>query len=385
MVDFLKYVNWQVNETVRRTIKKMGVLYKLNLRDISQYVEISSAKFDARKCEKDFMIDGLDDRKSYVFSAFERLTTLTKVKLKINNLTEVSIDFYHNNDNDLIEKCIRRIYCFINAFGNFGQGNMYNGMHFDILLYYAPRIMSNSYKKSVNEINIIGDKCFFNCACGYASTVNGKMKICVTRKNGCLGLLTHELGHICEMDLGIIRDGKFENPYNRLVGWRNYVKKHFDVSRKCRIGKLNEGVNNGNSSIIHSMFLAIESGGNEIDLVKKYRNFYVSEFIHSFAMLKKLLNWFKYNTIYELVRKDKRKFTQKAQLLEYIFARCIYLLNFDELMIFKVNNGVNIVDDDKYMLLFLNKMIKTMPMIDKILGKIKNDKSHTISMEYYKN
>ena len=372
-------------ETVSITERKMYQLYDLYKNDISQNVNYKSEYFNPQECDDDFMIDGLDNKKSYVYHAFSKLNMKTQVELKLNSESTTHIIFYHKNDMELIEKCIHRIYCLINCFGNYENMKMYDGMTINILLYNAPRIITNTYKRDTSEINEIGKKSFFNCTCGYATSFNKKFNICVSRRNGCLGLLTHELGHICELDLGIIKDGKYEHPYNRMKGWINLVKKYFDVNKSCQIGNLNEGINNGNSTIIHSMFLALESNVDKKYLIEKYNEYYIEEYNHSFMMLKKLLYWFKYDSIGELISKNESKYTQRSQMLEYIYCRCIYLLYFSDLMVFKVDKNVNHVDDESYVKMFYDKILTSVEIINEIMKKIHLSNNKIMTMEYYKN
>jgi hypothetical protein len=269
----------------------------------------------------------------------------------------------------------------INIFGNKDNVKIYDGMTIDILLYYAPRIMTARYKKSISEINEIGEKYYFNCTCGYASIDNDKFNLCVTRKNGCLGLLVHELGHICELDLGKYYNGKYYFPNNRLIGWKYLVRKYFDIDKSCYIGNMTEGINNGNSSIIHAMFNALESKNSHDNIIDVYKQYYEKEFIYAIEMLGKLIKWFNYKSLKELFKKDKGKYTQKSLLLEYILLRCVYLIHFDTLGIFKRNEEKLETDDGTYTLQFFQKMVNSICMLDKLLSHIHN--RGIVRMEYY--
>lgn len=374
--DFLKD---KLNYTVGVTKKKLMQLSDSYNEKI--FVKQKTESFDPRKSANNFMIDGLDKTGSYVNNAFSMLTTKTTVILKLNNDATVTITFYHKNDVDLIKKCIKRIYCMINVFGNKDNVKIYDGMTIDILLYYAPRIMTDKYKHDISEINELGKKCYFNCTCGYASIDNDKFKLCVTRKNGCLGLLVHELGHICELDLGKYYNGKYYFPDNRLTGWKYLVKKYFDIDKSCYVGNMTEGINNGNSSIIHAMFIALESKHSSDDLFDMYKRCYEKEFIYAIEMLGKLIKWFNYKSLKELFRRDKGKYTQKSLLLEYILLRCVYLIHFDTLGIFKKNEEKLETDDGMYTLQFFQEMVSSADMLDKLLSHVHN--KGTIRMEYY--
>ena len=374
--DFLRD---KLHYTVGVTKKKLMQLS--DSYDEKIFVKQRTENFDPHNCSNTFMIDGLGKAGSYVNNAFLKLTTKTTVTLKLNNDATTIITFYHKNDVDLIKKCIKRIYCMINVFGNKDNVKIYDGMTIDILLYYAPRIMTDRYKHDISEINEVGKKCYFNCTCGYASIDNDKFKLCVTRKNGCLGLLVHELGHICELDLGRYYNDKYNFPDNRLTGWKYLVKKYFDIDKSCHIGNMTEGLNNGNSSIIHSMFIALESKHNSGDLFNIYKQCYEKEFIYAIEMLGKLLKWFDYKSLNELFRRNKGKYTQRSLLLEYILLRCVYLIHFDTLGMFKKNDEKLEANDGKYTLQFFQEMVSSANMIDKLLSHIHN--KGTIRMEYY--
>jgi hypothetical protein len=382
--EFLKE---QLIYTVGSTKKKLLQLFDAYNDQISfkQHTE----KFDPLKNPKNFMIDGLNKPKSYVHNAFAKLTSKTDVTIKINNYATVCVTFYHKedvNDTDLIGKCIKRIHCMLNVFGNKDNISIYDGMTIDILLYFAPRVMTEHFKRNTDEINEIGKKFYFNCTSGYASIEDGKFKLCVSRKNGCLGLLVHELGHICELDLGKYNGHQYNFPNGRLNGWKYLVKKYFDVDNSCHIGNMTEGINNGNSSIIHSMFIVLESKLKDTrpdNLFNEYKLCYEKEFVYAIEMLGKLLKWFKYKSLQELFKKRTGRYTQKSLLLEYILVRCIYLMHFKQLCVFKNNDTMPEIDDSQYTLHFFKKMVNSVDILDNFLRNIKNN--GITKMEYYYN
>lgn len=380
-INTKEFLKDKLNYTVSITKKKLMQLADSYNEKI--YVKQKTESFNPRKCVNDFMIDGLYQTGSYINNAFFKLTMKTTVILKLNNYATTTITFYHKNDINLIKKCIKRIYCMINVFGNKDNVKIYDNMTIDILLYYAPRIMTTRFKHNINEMNEICKKCFFNCTCGYATIKNDKFKLCITRKNGCLGLLVHELGHICELDLGKYDNNKYQFPDNRLTGWKYLVKKYFDIDKSCYVGNMSEGINNGNSSIIHAMFIALESTDNYDNIFDIYKRCYEKEFIYAIEMLGKLLRWFDYKSLKELFRRDKRKYTQNSLMLEYILLRCIYLIHFDTLGLFKKNEEKLKTDDGVYTLQFFQKMVNSCDMLDKLLSHMHNRK--TVRMEYYYN
>lgn len=380
-LKFSEQFEYMIDYTIEFT--KLKLFQLLNTYHDNIFIKQIITDFTPANNVNNFMIDGLNVPGSYVYNAFMKLTTQTNVTLKISNNIIALIKFYHRNTpNDLIiiKKCIQRIYCIINVFGNIDNLKIYNDMEIDILLYDAPRIMTGTFDSDSNEINELGKKYFFNCTCGYATIDNNKFKLCVTRKNGCLGLLTHELGHICELDLGYFDGNKYNFPNDRLKGWKKIIKKYFDIRPSCNIGSMTEGINNGNSSIIHAMFIAIECPSKG-SVLNAYKYHYKNEFLHSILMLCRLLKWFKYSSLDELLMKVEQKYTQKSLLLEYILVRCIYLMHFNVLGVFKKCKFMPNIEDNQYLLSFFKKMIESIEILNIKLHTIDNNK--TISMEYY--
>jgi hypothetical protein len=336
----------------------------------------------------DFMIDGLKTPNTYINKEYNKLNRKAVIILTINEDIHIYINIYYtkgDKDNkELIKKCIRRIYCMIKVFGDKENLYKYNHTQINILLYNAPRVMTSEYTDTPEEMNDIHDGHYFNCTCGYAMIENDKFRICVTRKNGCLGLLTHELGHICQLDLGGFKNGEYEFPNDRLKKWKYIVKKYFDIHENCHIGTMTEGVNNGNSSIIHAMFLALEKSNYNVhdNILKLYEQFYYQEYLYSIKMLCRLLKWFKYHTLRELLIISQRKYLQTSLLLEYILVRCIYLINFETLGLI-LDDKEKTIDDDNYILLFFEKLKQSEEVINYVLKHIHN--IGIITMEYYYN
>lgn len=376
-----------IEKQYKNTIKKTKDIFKLLAKTYNDKIMIkkTSSSYEPKSETKDFSIDGINVKNSYVRNAYLRLNEKTDYVLKINDKVIINIHFYHINGKmaKLMIECVRRVYCMIKVFGSYKNMDKYGDMDIDILLYDAPRVMTDTYASSTREMDYIGKDCYFNCTCGYATIIDNKFKICVSRCNGCLGLLVHELGHICELDLGNFDDERYNFPTNRLNGWKTTVKKYFDIDEHCHIGNMTEGINNGNSSIIHSMFLALENG-NKRTCYAKYEEYYRMEYLYAIKMYCKLMRWFKYNSIRELVRRDKCKFVQRSQLLEYIVIRCIYLMNFEQIGMIKTGaKGKFEINDDKYVLKFFECMRNSRDILDVILSGTIN--CGILSMEYYYN
>jgi hypothetical protein len=150
---------------------------------------------------------------------------------------------------------------------------------------------------------------------------------------------------------------------------------------------MTEGINNGNSSIIHAMFLALEKSVYKTHdtILSLYEQYYYQEFLYSIKMLCRLLKWFKYHTLRELLIISQRKYKQTSLLLEYILVRCIYLMNFETLGFLSDIKNIkeNDIDDDNYIILFFEKLRQSGNVIDYILKNTNN--IGIITMEYYYN
>lgn len=382
---FAEFLQKQIDYTINTTTEKFMQLYGVYNDKINMSMDTKT--FDPSSQKIPIYIEGLYEKDSYINKPFLKLTHQTFVELHITPSVKCNIHFYHMKKEQLLMNYIRRIYSMLKVFVNNSHINYYNNTSFYIVLFNAPRIMSTHYNETSNDINIIGKKHYFNCTCGYASLSDKKnpFTICVTRRNGGLGLLVHEIGHICELDLGEHKHNLYNFPFNRLTDWKQLVKKFFNIEPSCKIGYMTEGINNGNSSIIHAMFTTIESGINKESLIASFTKNYTNELLHSIKQLLLLLKWFKYTNIEVLLDKNNNdnkgcKYTQTSMLLEYIFVRAIYLMNFSELNLF--TRTIEVKDDKKYVQKFIIQLNKSVPFINDCLKKIYTRKS-IISMEYY--
>lgn len=366
----------QINCTVNLTYNILDELYKAYHERM--HIVLQSSSFDPLKQKIPIQINGLYKKDSYINKAFVKLNMQTNITLTIRSDVKVHINIYHKKHERLISKCIRRIYSMLKVFGNKQYFEKYNNTYFYILMYDAPRIITQQYENNTNEINIFGKNYYFNCTNGYA-TINPPFTICVTRKNGCLGLLVHELGHICELDLGVFTNKGFEPPFERLQTWKYIVESKFDISPTCKVGNMIEGINNGHASIIHAMFNAIEHTYDERELVNNYRYYYANEFVHSINQSIDLLHWFRYQSFREILWKSSGKFTQESMMLEYILVRCVYLLYFDKLEV--MTRNIKPSEDNDYVAEFMKYFIKTSALVDDLMKKRNNNK--VVNMEYF--
>lgn len=372
-----------MQEKIRCVINKTNVIYqriKNNYNiDPNTSVEIKTTHFNPNKyLDKNKSIDklGYIPIKRYIKHSFLQLTHKSILKLHIKNII-VNLTIFHVNtyeDLVLIRKIIQRVICMIKTFTCSKKIKYYDNLQIHMYLYDAPRILPKTFTKTPDEMFDIGNKNYFNCTCGYAMHNKNNFIVCVTRKNGCLGLLTHELCHICELDLSFYDVNKHEYiiPTDRLRKWQDFVKEYFNISDECQIGNMSEGINNGNSSIIHSMFLSLESNDS-------YEKYYEQEVIHDIVMLKKLFRYFQMTSVKHIFKNyHSVKFNQTSQLLEYILIRCVYLMNFEELNLLTKNLLSD--QDDTYFVTFVKCFIGSIHKIDnfKIPLSLQNE-----NMEYY--
>lgn len=379
--DTGRLIKHQLNYTLNATKNIFDALKNAYMEKI--YVKQATSKFTPSRDRLHLDINGIKNIIPYVSTPFSKLTTKTTVTLKIRNGVKVFVIFYHSGETELIRKCVRRIYCMINVFGSDEHLGAYNDAVFNIVLFSAPRFITKECTNHPSEMDEIGKRLYFNCTCGYAMIDGDKFKVCVTRKNGCLGLLVHELGHICHLDLSEYIGGTYAFPDKKFPKWKTIVKSEFDVMDGCNIGNLTEGINNGNSSIVHAMFLALEDTTKDNDSFEMYGHYYMREFAHSIAMVGRLLRWFKYKTLSEFISVNKRKYIQSSLLLEYIVARCVYLLHFDKLGIINTNGNVKVRNEVEYFDKFMKEFRMSSNVVDSVI-KIGTNKEKT-NMEYYYN
>lgn len=373
---YRKYVTQQLKNTIiitRPYFEKLCDAYQEPIK-----IKQTTTAFEPREDNKKYIIDGLNNKRKYIQNEYKKLTTMTNIEMKMEDTT-IKINIYHTkNEDEIIKKCVRRIYSMIKVFGVKNK-KIYDGMEISIMLYTAPRVMTGRYKRTPEEMNNINEGCYFNCVCGYVTIEEEKFKMVVTRKNGCLGLLTHEMGHICELDLGSYDGKNYNFPNDRLKKWEMIVRKYFDVSTRTNIGKMIEGINNGNSSIIHAMFTAIEM--EKKDKLRTYIKCYENEFLYAHDMLGKYMKWFRYKRMRDIYTKREKRCRQKSMMMEYILVRSIYLLNFDRLHMMKIGDDTKRIKDDEYIKKFMRCMLESEKILDDMIFSYKND--DVISMEYY--
>lgn len=313
-----------------------------------KYQKIPDINFD------DLYISNTNLNKAYL-----TLNTIITVTFKQNQKT-INVSFYYNKQSQLkhiLWKTIIRIRIMVSLFHKSIEKNIIN---FVILAYELPRIIPNSYVNSPNEFMKIGKEHYFNCTCGWFQSNNISHQVFVSRTNGLLGLLTHELCHLCKLDYG---------GYDSFSQWKIYYQKNIGYNS----GEFTEGINNALSSIFHCIFLMCEDNANDLTLFIKYMN---NEINNSAKLCSNILQYFRCNTLHEMM--NKHIFIQSGHVFEYIFLRHIYLTNLNKLyhLNFKINKS------GEYYNLFINLLERDKYKI-KVINKNSNKDKHHLNMEYY--
>lgn len=368
LTNFITLIKAEYNK--KQTIKDLIITDNLfNPANQVKYINIMTNK------QETLELNNLYVKNSYINCGYKKLDKFMNITfIQLNK--KISINIYYENKTpnikQLINSCIKRICCML-AF--FHKNILETFIDFNILLYYAPRIIYKEYENNVNEFNKFENLSYFNCTCGWYINNNKHGEIFVSRINGCLGLLIHELCHLCKLDFG---------GYNSFTQWKDYYKQHIS---KYNPGNLSEGINNAISSIMHAVFLSCESNIN-------YNKYYSQEYYHCLRQCRKLIRYFKCSSLKELL--NKKIYVQIGQVFEYVVLKYIYLKNIDKLFHISLNNTNNLINSSKYYNLFI-KLLENDELscntkihdidyqdfkynnINKLYGK------NIISMEYYYN
>lgn len=301
-------------------------------------------------------LNNLYDKTSYIGQEYIKLKKHFIYNLTIKNI-EITINFYTYDDIDMniLNRSVIRIKTMVNGFHNKIKTNK---IIFHLFLYYAPRVIAAQYYHNPNEFDLFNKLSMFNCVNGWFAGIDDYYEIVVTRLNNCLGLLTHELCHMCRLDFG---------GYETFHEWRLYHKQH--ISNKP--GYFTEGVNNAISTIIHAIFLNLENNNNY--------NYLYEEVKYSYKLCQNIVKYFKCNTMRELL--DKKIYNQNSQVFEYIVLKYIYLKYIDTLFHLKYadNEFTEKYTIQNYYPLFISLLEKEYNFIT--ANELKND---VVSMEYYK-
>lgn len=273
-------------------------------------------------------IKHINDKSSYIGRGYAQLqyTNIIKFNVLDFNIT-LNIHSIQPIGNE-IKKFVNRIGTMIKIFyKNISRKtiiiNMFN--------YNAPRFIPEQYETSPSEFESVSNNDIFNCTNGYYQQRKNDINIVITRENTNSGLLIHELCHMCKLDFG---------GYGMFEQW-NQDKQRYGIKTDS---EFTEGINNAISSIIHSIFTALERTG---DFKKEFIRVFYSEYQYAKDMVGNLLHYFKCNTIGDLKEKG---YNQNSMVFEYIVLRYIYLKNLHKLLHFAYEEDDNV---DGYYDLFI--------------------------------
>ena len=260
---------------------------------------------------------------------------LDKSVKRINTMFAIYIDnLYYNN----IEK---NDYTFIFLYNDIDRSLITN---------------ETDYKKKVKDLYF--NHSFYTTAgwnmFSMTSSTSVHNYMVVTRKSGFLGLLVHELCHCCNLD-GIVKGyeiKEYHTLFNRII------------NKNINSGLFIEGLNNALSSIIHSIFISVES-----NMIISFRESLSNEIVHSYKQVYKLLRFFDCRTINELIKKQNY-FNVNDSVFEYVILRGIYFKYLNHLLHYPYKEGINS---------YYKKFLKCFNNSLNILW----DKDDTKTMNYY--
>lgn len=316
-------------------IKINKTYYKKNTKEFNKYIP---------------SLDTINNKSSYIGKEFNKLEYLLCFNFNIDRFN-LNVFIYCNINNDnkiLIKKILKRI---ITIFLTFKDNILSNHYNIILLLYYAPRYINKKY-----DMEYFYKENIFNCTCGWYNEM--KQEVIVSRINGLLGLLTHELCHLSHLDFG---------NYNSFEEY----EKLFKSFSNSNAGYFIEGINNAISTLIHCIFLSLEEN-------KNIKEFLKNEYKHSLKQCKSLIDYFDCKDFKELLQ--SKKYKQNGQVFEYVFLKYIYLSNFN-ILYHLDNNFKNKYNEKDYYKLYLPYFYKF-----NIINNINNkDFNYKYNMEYYNN
>lgn len=307
----------------------------------------------------DIDIKHLKDKESYIGREY--------AKLQYHNVITFSIEDFNITLNIYtifiispieVQKIVNRIGTMIKVFK---ENIVHKVINIHMLNYNAPRFIPEQYSNSPDEFEKIYEYDLFNCTNGYYQKRKDNINIVITRENTNKGLLTHELCHMCSLDFG---------GYGMFDKWNEDKKKYGITTRS----EFTEGINNAMSSIIHSVFVSIEKGG---DFKEEFRRTFYSEYQYAKDMVANLLHYFKCDKLSEL---KENGYNQNSMVFEYIVLRYVYLKYLKKLFHFNYENDNN---EDSYYDLFIECLEKEDERIFKFNERMIIDDKQITRMEYY--
>ena len=304
---------------------------------------------------------------------------------------KINLFFYSTwEDISLFQNLSRIIYLFIKTFGK--KSNIYNNYNIRFLLIDFPRILNNA----CNSFKEIGDKGYFNNSSGVH--IMSKKELVVSRKNGLIGLLIHELIHMVGLDFCLAHNVPQNSVHH--VNLENWKSKWVELNNIKKIDNnlvsFIEAICNTTSSyflsIYNTIYLCDKLSSRE-HLLKYFKYFYYTEVIYCYINGAKLLNYFDYKTYDSFFNNtSNRLYYQNALVFEYVIMRMFLIddyynlvlkdmlkYNFNEKTSKDINLQFQIDLNNKLLNNVQNKTIKN--TFDIIANQLNN--TYNESIEYF--
>jgi len=349
-IEVIKDINVDFPQKVFDTIKKHRLYFQDHYTTITS---IAKDKFN----HSDFMLNVkmlTAGNNSLTHKKISKINKVINVTMMLNADINIYIKFYYINTYDPVffKNILGRVYSMLMSKIESEEGSYLNfirDMEINFVSYYNPRSINGEYKESVDEMKtVIAESGYFNSANGFMAVKYMHPSISyITRENDMLGLTVHEMGHITSCDGRIFKKDKC---INVKVNLNNLIKK-LNISAKD--GGLDteytEGLNSTNSSILHSLFNAIEFNiikNNKYDTYALFKQFIIIEIVYALQHMVRLLRWYRFKSIDEFIGQDNKIYKQNGLMFEYIFMRAYTLLNYDKYMNIIYKDG-NVFDPYK--------------------------------------
>lgn len=342
---------------IKYSIKELISSIRNNYDDIKY--DIITNSINHEKALKNIDIKNIDKNGSYINIEFNKLKFENIISFTSTCNVKIIVYSYDKLFETELNKIVKRINTMIKTFNTFEKKDI----EIYLYLYNCPRIITEEYIDNSNEFNDFNINDLFNCVNGYYQNRKEKHKILITRLNTYKGLLTHELCHLCKLDFG---------GYETFSKWED-DKKDFNITNESYF---TEGINNAISSIIHSIFIALENGG---DFKTEFSKTYYCEYKYSKDMVGNLLHYFKCKTISEL---KNHNYNQVSMVFEYVILRYIYL----KYLVILYHLDKNYSEDEYYELFMKclnNEKDKEIIFNNKMIIKDTNTNVNLVRMEYY--
>lgn len=409
-------INEALSKESKENLDKVNeVNYEKNLSDISEIRELydqlkaiydnydivnifNTRYFDPKSDQSKillneiFTVDGLNNENSEVFKEYLKLNKYYEKKLTYGNIN-FKLKFYFNDKSNLLPIIIKRFHCLIKMYENTERfkhiTKCMNNEDFDVyfLLYPVNRHVPFKQSKNINlDLKNFKNNGTYNCSSGYTTFFGNRRHMLMTRIPECLGLLTHELGHLLGWDLSDTVVKEDMCTLSGMVNNINLSNKQQHVINKLPLNNKNiipyEVFCNTYTTILHTVCNSLEKNLNFNECLKMLNNEIIYSIYHSAKILH--FNGFNsYDKFFMNSNSNKLLYYQDAALFEYTILRSFLLMNLQKM--FKI--GYESKNKKKILNLALESAItynKNYEMIfNNFIKFIKNIKYEKLNMEYF--